>query len=266
MGNVDKVLAKRESEAYEREQALKRRLEKEKEERLAREEIATLVSSSSESGESGDEAAAPMPPQGPAVDYDDDDKPCTSSAQLPKRARRGKRNLLDDKLAISLDMAKVSDRNAALVLTPALQSLGHDPADFNVNRSSIRRQRIKCRQKIAENLKSEFKPGVPLTIHWDGKLLEDICSKEIVDRLPVLVSGDGIDQLLGVPKLSSGTGEASASAVYEAAITWNIADQVKCMCFDTTSVNSGPRNGACILLEQKLDKDLLWCACRHHIL
>ena len=54
--------------------------------------------------------------------------------------------------------------------------------------------------------------------------------------------------------------------MYEAVVAWNICDQVKCMCFDTTVVNSGPRNGACILLEQKLDKDMLWCACRHHIL
>mgnify|MGYP006352973215 FL=1 len=54
--------------------------------------------------------------------------------------------------------------------------------------------------------------------------------------------------------------------MYEAVVAWNICDQVKCMCFDTTVVNSGPRNGACILLEQKLDKDILWCACRHHIL
>jgi len=50
---------------------------------------------------------------------------------------------------------------------------------------------MKCRQRIAENLKAEFKPTVPLTIHWDGKLLEDISSKEIVDQLPILVSGLG---------------------------------------------------------------------------
>ena len=40
------------------------------------------------------------------------------------------------------------------------------------------------------------------------------------------------------------------------------------MCFDTTSVNIVPRNDACILLDQTLDKDntMLWCACRHRIL
>src|SRR6218665_1295923 len=37
------------------------------------------------------------------------------------------------------------------------------------------------------------------------------------------------------------------------------------MCFDTTASNTGRRNGACVLLEQKLEKDL-HLACRHHIL
>ena len=38
------------------------------------------------------------------------------------------------------------------------------------------------------------------------------------------------------------------------------------MWFNTTAANTGPRNGACILLEQKFGKDMLWLACRHHIL
>ncbi|GBP54469.1 hypothetical protein EVAR_47338_1 [Eumeta japonica] len=37
-------------------------------------------------------------------------------------------------------------------------------------------------------------------------------------------------------------------------------------CFDTTAVNTGLRAGACILLEQKIEKDALWLACRHHIM
>jgi hypothetical protein len=38
------------------------------------------------------------------------------------------------------------------------------------------------------------------------------------------------------------------------------------MSFDTTSVNTGPRNGACILLEQKTEKDMLWLTCHNHIM
>src|SRR6478609_12047720 len=93
-----------------------------------------------------------------------------------------------------------------------------------------------------------------------------ILQEELVDRLPVIVSGAGIDQLLGVPKLPSGTGEAQASAVARALEEWGLIDRVSAMCFDTTSSNTGRVNGACVLLEQKLGKDLLYLACRHHML
>jgi len=35
-----------------------------------------------------------------------------------------------------------------------------------------------------------------------------------VDRLPILVSGDGTEKLLGAPKLTAGTGEQEAEAVF----------------------------------------------------
>jgi len=38
------------------------------------------------------------------------------------------------------------------------------------------------------------------------------------------------------------------------------------MSFDTTAVNTGLRNGACILLEQDMDKDMLCLACHHLIM
>jgi len=37
------------------------------------------------------------------------------------------------------------------------------------------------------------------------------------------------------------------------------------MSFDTTASNTGPTSGACVLLEQKLQQNLLHFACRHHI-
>jgi hypothetical protein len=97
-------------------------------------------------------------------------------------------------------------------------------------------------------------------------MIEDITRHKAVDRLPILVSGKGVDQLLIVTKLVPGTGESAASAVYETALSWGLCDQTKCMSFDTTSVNTGPRNGACILLEQKMEKDMLWLTCHHHIM
>ena len=65
---------------------------------------------------------------------------------------------------------------------------------------------------------------------------------------------------------SSGTGAAQAHAVFQALNKWKIADNVMGLCFDTTSFNAGRKSGACILLEHLLGRDLLYLACRHHIL
>src|SRR5262249_38049748 len=99
----------------------------------------------------------------------------------------------------------------------------------------------------------------------DGKLLPDISGKsEKVDRLPIIVSGHGIQRLLNVPKLPNGTGEATANAVAQALENWCLANKVKAISFDTTASNCGAARGATVLIEQKMAKDLLHLACRHH--
>lgn len=47
---------------------------------------------------------------------------------------------------------------------------------------------------------------------------------------------------------------------------WGAAEKIEAMCFDTTAVNTGSLKGACIILQQLLEKDLLYLACRHHVL
>lgn len=59
----------------------------------------------------------------------------------------------------------------------------------------------------------------------------------------------------------------TASAVKKATDEWNLADRIiRAACFDTTASNTGRRSGACHLLEQLLQKSLLYLPCRHHIL
>lgn len=96
--------------------------------------------------------------------------------------------------------------------------------------------------------------------------MEDLTSKVHVDRLPVLISGVGVEQLLGVPKLPSGTGDAQAAAVIRCLEEWGVTDRVVALCFDTTASNTGRHSGACILIERALEKDLLYMACRHHMM
>lgn len=71
--------------------------------------------------------------------------------------------------------------------------------------------------------------------------------------------------LIDVPRLDSSSGEEQAAAVYKALQDWQLCDRVQALCCDTTSSNTGKKNGACVLLEKKLAKDLLYLPCRHHI-
>lgn len=122
------------------------------------------------------------------------------------------------------------------------------------------------RKKISVEIKESFNPRVNLTIHWDGKIFSALTSKNKVDRLAVLVSGEGVSKLLGVPAITSGTGESQANAVYKLIEDWGLINRITSMCFDTTASNTGLDRGACSKLEEKLGRKLYPFACRHHIL
>lgn len=167
--------------------------------------------------------------------------------------------------AAALDRTKTSDRKATYIISGVAKDLGLNAGNLAINRSSIRRARIKHRQELALEIRRNFSPDVPLAVHWDGKLLLDLTGNQKVDRLPIVVAGAGVQKLLSVPKLESGTGERQATAVHECLLEWNLEESVKALVFDTTASNTGKKKGACTLLQQKLGRNVLHIACRHHI-
>ncbi len=177
--------------------------------------------------------------------------------------KRAKMKIMSAGLASVLDRTKISSRKATLIISEVASSLCHDVNSLNINRSSIHWARANFRAATASKLRFEFSVSSPLTVHWDGKLMENLTANKHVDRLPVLITGVGVEQLLGVQKLTSGTGEAQAAAVTQCLEEWEIAERVVALCFDTTASNTGHRSDACCLIEQKLGKDLLYLACRH---
>lgn len=247
--NIDKSYKKRQDEMAKKQE--KMHIKKIRESSSL--DATVLLASSSSSCNS------PESSSGDDVNFE---KPSTSK-EGPLRKRM---KVMNEHLLSSLDVAKISDRSASSIIIPTIANVGIDPDDYNISYSSIRRARQKSRQKFSENLKKELHTNKHLTVHWDGKLLEDITGNETVDRLPIFVSGSGEDQLLGVPKIDKGTGKDMANAVVQKVTEWNIIDKVKGLCFDTTASNTGRKNGACVLIEQIMEKDLLWYPCRHHIL
>lgn len=187
-----------------------------------------------------------------------------SQASSTKRARR---EILTKRLSSALDKCRISDRDAVHILTACVDALSLNPSEFVINRSSIKRGREEFRKQSAIEVQAKFIDAdlEYVIIHWDSKMLPDLCGKEIVDRLPVIATSLNIEQLLGVPQLSSSRGEEVASAVYDTLQEWFLEIKTQAFVFDTTAANSGRLNGACILLEQKLSREILFLACRHHI-
>lgn len=60
---------------------------------------------------------------------------------------------------------------------------------------------MKNRTILASKDQEKFKTDVPPILHWDGKLLPSVTDgKEKADRVAVVMSGGGIENVLGVPK------------------------------------------------------------------
>ena len=173
--------------------------------------------------------------------------------------------VLTNNVVSSLDRVNISDRRALFVVGTVAQALGHSLKDLLLSYSTIRRERRSVREALTTVDKVDFSPDDSLLLHWDGKLLPDINGgKKKVDRIAILVTGGGVEKLMGVPKIDRGTGEQQADACMKAIKDWKLEELVQGLDFDTTSFNTG-FIGACTIIEQNLDRNLIWIACRHHV-
>lgn len=180
-------------------------------------------------------------------------------------SNRAQKQVMNERLAATMDKIKISDRDAVHFCIAVAEALGHDVSTLIINRNSIHRSRQQYREKIAKEVKNKFTLSKPGIIHWDGKLLPELTGKQKVERLPILITSLNTQQLLGVPSLPNGCGREIALAVFNKLFEWNLLDNVQAACFDTTSSNTGRLQGSVTLLEQKLERSLLYLPCRHHI-
>ncbi|KAG8179351.1 hypothetical protein JTE90_007623 [Oedothorax gibbosus] len=161
-----------------------------------------------------------------------------------------------------------SSVQASYTNNAAIEAVGCCTDEFAVNKSSIQRIRSKTRKERARGIELDFKSNVPeiVTLHWDSKLLPALNAKETKEeRLPIVITYEDKEQLISVPKLDKATRKAQAQALWDTITEWNLEDKVQILCCDTTPSNTGYISGACVLLEQKLERETLLFACRHHI-
>jgi len=103
-----------------------------------------------------------------------------------------------------------------IIIIAVFEALNYNISEFIINRTSINRCREQLREAYASNLKNEFENTNfdGLTVHWNGKLLPALISKENVDRLPIVITCSETEKLLGVPKITSRSGHYHAQTKY----------------------------------------------------
>lgn len=197
----------------------------------------------------------------------EDDGETHGGPSTPKKPR-GMKNVLNTKLITVLDRAKLSDRMAVCIIHAVAESLHHDVNSFVLNRSSFRRYREKMRKSKNEEIRKAFKDVElkAMVLHWDGKMLPSLINREMADRLPIVVTNGDIEKILGIPELQNSKRSSQATAIFEVLSDWGLTDSVRALCCDTTSANLGHTKGAAVLLEQLLERPILYFPCRHHIL
>lgn len=142
---------------------------------------------------------------------------------------------------------------------------------FSLSYASCDRYKRKMNYQMAEIIKENWTPPLIYNIHWDSKLVPEFTDKyKRLDIMPVLVSCGSETKLLGVPSFSPederSIGSIIGDVTHNLLCEWNCSvDGAASMVFDTTSTNTGLWSGGCVELQRRLNKPLLWCACRKHI-
>ncbi|OAF65753.1 hypothetical protein A3Q56_06521 [Intoshia linei] len=76
--------------------------------------------------------------------------------------------------ASGLDRSFTTDRSAIHTIASTSMSLGYNLTDVSLSVSTIRRERLKFRELIADDIKQIFKTDRRLVVHWDDKLIKDL--------------------------------------------------------------------------------------------
>ena len=142
---------------------------------------------------------------------------------------------------------------------------------FTLSYAWCDRYKRKQNYSMSEIIKESWTPPMIYNIHWDSKLVPQFQDKyNKIEIMPLLVSNGSNTKLLEVPSFCPGAEQSVGSIIgdftYNLLLEWNCTiDGATSMVFDTTSTNTGLWSGGCVELQNRLNKSLLWCACRKHI-
>lgn len=176
-------------------------------------------------------------------------------------------------LAEACDRTGISDRSAAIIVSAALKDVGiisdTDPSKI-VDRSKIRRERIKSRAKLTKIFRDH--PPKVQAICFDGRRDKTLVKekkgnkyyqKTVTEEHYVLVSEPG-SRYLGHVSPTSGSAKAIKTSILQFLQKNTDINTIVAIGCDGTVVNTGSKNGVIRGLESDLRKPLQWLVCLLH--
>ena len=207
---------------------------------------------------------------------DDDDTSEPPAVKVSRKTLSGTaafipRDILSRRNIVSLaTRLKITPtQQAAFTQEIILESSG-DVSMVAASYATADRSRRKVVSDIALQIRDEWRPPKLCTLHWDGKLMPTLRNNRLQTERLSVTAGDADElKLLGVPSYMKGSDESCGSIIadltFQLTEQWNCSDRIVNMTFDTTKSNTGHLTAACIAIQNKLEKALLWSGCRHHI-
>lgn len=197
----------------------------------------------------------------------DSDESCSDASVKPIQKRRLK---ITPELVSNLDDANVSDYRSTNLILSIAKFLNIDLTETNmsISKSTLNRNRARIRKEISDQIKAKFGENIAdsfLVLHWDGKILPKWSSVDgKSDRLAVAVTYGGQSKILGAAELLNGKSVVQFNAIEEIIKDWLVEDFIKAISCDTTSTNTGDKQGICARLRTKYKGMILTLCCRHH--
>lgn len=180
-------------------------------------------------------------------------------------------NVLSKPSVVSLaTRLKMTPTQQASFTQGLIAECGGDTSMVAASYATADRSRRKVTAHIAKKIRHEWVPPKLCTLHWDSKMTATLTNHLLAEERVTVIVGDASEmKLLGVPSYKKATDQATGTIIAELTMKlmteWQCSDRIVNMTFDTTSSNTGHLSAACIAIQNKLQRAVLWSGCRHHI-
>ena len=170
------------------------------------------------------------------------------------------------KLVSLASRMKISPVQQAAFTEAIIEEAAGDSIKINTSYSYADKMRREANRVMAKTSQDSWQPPQLASLHWDEKMMSALDNQYENDECLVVAVSDGNDiKVLGIPSyrpmLGLKAGETIMNLSHDLLVSWNCSESVRNMVFDTTASNTGHLSGACIKIQQRLGRALLWSAC-----